>query len=130
MQTPSTQSVSSSVLALPPYATTSASRLQSLYSDISRQKSSNPASYNANIEWWRRALEAVVGSGIQQSGSSLVLGAGPSLMDLLRVSGQKPLALAPVVVSFDSILSHRLTVSGLARQSSAPKSNYSRDQIS
>ncbi|KAJ7724452.1 Snf7-domain-containing protein [Mycena maculata] len=98
MQTPSTSKASPALLTLPPYDTTSPSRLQSLYSDISRQKHSNPASYNANIEWWRKALETVVRSGIQSHGSTLVLSAGPGLMDLLRVPGAgKPLALASVV---------------------------------
>ncbi|KAJ7510064.1 Snf7-domain-containing protein [Mycena galericulata] len=98
MQTPSPSKPPPALLALPPYDTTSISRLQSLYSDISRQKHSNPASYHANIEWWRKALEAVVRSGIQQHGSTLVLSAGPTLMDLLRIPGAgKPLALASVV---------------------------------
>lgn len=100
MERPSTPKASPALLALPPYDTTSSSRLQSIYSDISRQKHSNPASYNANIEWWRKALEAIVRSGIQQRGSNLVLSADARLMDLLRVSGVgKPLALSTVVVS-------------------------------
>ncbi|KAJ7632803.1 Snf7-domain-containing protein [Roridomyces roridus] len=95
METP-TSSVA--LVALPPYDSTPSSRLQSLYSDISRQKHSNPTSYNANIEWWRKALESVVRSGIQQQGSKLVLGVGPALMDLLRMPGVgKPLALAAAV---------------------------------
>jgi charged multivesicular body protein 7 len=99
MQTPSTPNAGEALLALPPYATTSSSRLQSIYSDISRQKHSNPASYNANIEWWRRALEAITRSGVQQRGSRLVLTADTGLMDLLRVPGAgKPLALSTVVV--------------------------------
>ncbi|KAJ6497044.1 Snf7-domain-containing protein [Mycena vitilis] len=98
MQSPSTPSASPALLALPPYATTSPSRLQSIYSDISRQKHSNPASYQANIEWWRQALEGIARCGIQRSGSNLVLSADASLMDLLRVSGVgKPLALSTVV---------------------------------
>lgn len=90
----------SSVLALPPYATTSPSRLQALYSDISRQKHSNPASYQSNVEWWRKALQLIVGSGLQQeTGSRLVLHAGRSLLELLKVPGVgKPLSLGAVVV--------------------------------
>lgn len=130
MQTPSTHE-GPTLLALPPYASTSPSRLQSIYSDISRQKHSNPASYHANIEWWRKALEAIVASGIQQHGSTLVLSAGPSLMDLLRVSGVgKPLALAAVVVSLCPDPAYELTASGLVRQSSAPREYYSRARIS
>ncbi|KAJ6502356.1 hypothetical protein C8R45DRAFT_976362 [Mycena sanguinolenta] len=100
MQPPSTpnRKASPALLALPPYATTSVSRLQSIYSDISRQKQSNSASYNANIEWWRNALEAITRSGIQQGGSTFVLTADASLMDLLYVPGAgKPLALSTVV---------------------------------
>ncbi|KAJ7271980.1 Snf7-domain-containing protein [Mycena haematopus] len=99
MQPPSTPNASPASLALLPiFATTPPSRLQSLYSDISRQKHSNPTAYNANIEWWRKALEAITRSGIQQRGSNLVLTADASLMDLLRVSGvSKPLALSAVV---------------------------------
>ncbi|KAJ7273319.1 Snf7-domain-containing protein [Mycena rebaudengoi] len=103
MQPPSTPKASPALLALPPYTTTSPSRLQSIYSDISRQKHSNPASYHANIEWWRKALEAIVRSGMQQDGSKLVLTAGPRLMELLRVSGVgKPLALATVIAELRS----------------------------
>ncbi|KJA27470.1 hypothetical protein HYPSUDRAFT_35364 [Hypholoma sublateritium FD-334 SS-4] len=56
-----------SIASLPPFSTTSIPRLQALYSDFSRQKLSNPASYSANVEWWRKALEVLVGSGIQHS---------------------------------------------------------------
>ncbi|KAJ7097750.1 Snf7-domain-containing protein [Mycena belliarum] len=99
----STNATSPALLALPPYASTGPSRLQALYSDISRQKHSNPASYHANIEWWRSALEAIARSGIQQHGSKLGLTAGPSLLDLLRVSGVgKPLALPAVVTELRS----------------------------
>ncbi|KAJ7063483.1 Snf7-domain-containing protein [Mycena amicta] len=92
----------SELLLLTPYATTSISRLESIYADISRQKNSNPASFNANVEWWRTTLEAVVSSGIQKTGSRLVLNADASLLALLRVPGAggraiKPLALPTVV---------------------------------
>ncbi|KAJ7172286.1 hypothetical protein C8R46DRAFT_1216135 [Mycena filopes] len=111
MQTTTTASGTgkSPIMALPPFSTTSALRLQSIYSDISRQKHSNPTSYHANIEWWRTALEAIARSGIQQSDggvgaggggslSNLVLRADPALMDVLRGSGVgKPLALSTVV---------------------------------
>ncbi|KAJ7219458.1 Snf7-domain-containing protein [Mycena pura] len=98
MQTPSKAPASPALLALPPYATTSTSRLQSIYADISHQKHSNPANYNANVEWWRKTLEAIARSGIQQHGSNLVLNADSGLMDLLRVPGAgKPLALPTAV---------------------------------
>lgn len=56
-----------SIASLPPFSTTSIPRLQALYSDFSRQKHSNPTSYNANVEWWRKALEVLVSSGMQRS---------------------------------------------------------------
>ncbi|KAJ7580979.1 hypothetical protein C8J56DRAFT_1029362 [Mycena floridula] len=62
-----------SFLDLAPVAAASSSRLQALYSGFSRQKQSNPASYNANVEWWRRILESFVQGGLQTNGSHLVL---------------------------------------------------------
>ncbi|KAF9469202.1 Snf7-domain-containing protein [Collybia nuda] len=89
----------SPLLALPPYATTSPSRLQALYSDISRQKHSNPASYQSNVEWWRKSLQLIVSSGIQQeNGSRIVLHARRSLLDLVKIDGVgKPLSLGAVI---------------------------------
>jgi len=94
-----------SILSLPPYATTSPSRLQALYSDISPQKHSNPTSYSSNVEWWRKALEVIVSSGFQIDNSSkLVLQAGTRLMERVRVQGVgKPLALGAVVVRYDDL---------------------------
>ncbi|KAH9483712.1 hypothetical protein JR316_0003188 [Psilocybe cubensis] len=57
--------VTSTINSLPPFSTTSIPRLQALYSDFSRQKQSNSTSYNANVDWWHKALESVVGSGLQ-----------------------------------------------------------------
>ncbi|KAF8077814.1 hypothetical protein FPV67DRAFT_1463120 [Lyophyllum atratum] len=93
------QPIPPSILALPPYATTSPSRLQALYSDISRQKHSNPTSYQSNIEWWRKALQVIVSSGLQTDSSSrLTLRADARLMERVRVEGVgKPLALGAVV---------------------------------
>ncbi|KAJ8475390.1 hypothetical protein ONZ45_g15624 [Pleurotus djamor] len=104
--TPSQPSSSSTLLTLPPFSSTSRPRLQALYADISRQKTSNPESYHANVEWWRRALEVVVSTGylISQShslatgGSKLVLTADSSLLNALKVEGVgKPLALGAVI---------------------------------
>lgn len=96
--------VPQSLLALPPYATTSPSRLQALYSDFSRQKHSNPTSYHANVEWWRKALQLFVSSGLQrESGSRFVLEAGRSLIEQFRLDRVgKPLAFGAVVVRFAS----------------------------
>ncbi|KAG6814537.1 hypothetical protein H0H92_000064 [Tricholoma furcatifolium] len=95
---------SSSILSLSPYTEASTSRLQSLYSDISRQKHSNPTSYHSHVEWWRRVLELVVSSGLQAEKSSrLVLSCGPRLTERVRVQGVgKPLALVAVVAELQS----------------------------
>lgn len=83
----------------------SRSRLQALYSDFSRQRQSNPTSFHANIEWWRRALVTLVDSGTQgdidlYSGNRLVLQADRGLLDRLKLEKiGKPLALNSVVVS-------------------------------
>jgi charged multivesicular body protein 7 len=98
----------SPIRSLAPYATTSRSRLQALYSDISRQKHSNPTAYHANVHWWQPVLQEYVASGMQDTllhssgrgGSRLVLSAGRRLMEDLRVEGVgKPLGIGAVIVS-------------------------------
>ncbi|KDQ33453.1 hypothetical protein PLEOSDRAFT_21087 [Pleurotus ostreatus PC15] len=104
----STSSTPSPLAALPPFSSTSRSRLQALYSDISRQKTSNPTSYHANVEWWRNALETLVSCPPPSSPilgkkggagkGKLVLSADQRLVDSLRIEGAgKPLALGAVV---------------------------------
>jgi charged multivesicular body protein 7 len=95
-----------SLLSLPAFSTASISRLQSLYSDFSRQKQSNPDSYHANITWWRNALQEFVWSGLQprrgpsNAPNRLTLAAGKDVVDALRISGVgKPLGIGSVVVS-------------------------------
>lgn len=97
----------SQLSSLPTYASSSASRLKTLYSDFSRQKQSNPTSYASNIEWWRRTLEVIVLKGwLAESDSKsthpdrLVLRAsGSTLADNFRYEGVgKPLGLPTVVV--------------------------------
>lgn len=113
--TPATPSGPSLSIAssLPPFSTTSTSRLQALYSDFSRQRQSNPASYHANVEWWRKALESLVGSGSQDIDFSrgpsqehhlsksdrLVLHANRNLMERVKIPRVgKPLSLGSVLV--------------------------------
>ena len=110
---PPTSSISSKqFLSLPNFTGTSPSRLQSLYSDISRQKHSNPTSYQSNVSWWRATLEAIVAKGWQpNSFDKLVLHVDQSLPDYLRYEGTgKPLCLGTVIVSpastFTSITCH------------------------
>ena len=92
------------MLSLPPYSTTSTARLQALYSDFSRQKQSNPTSYQSNIEWWRKGLEIIVSSGLQTAEETsksdrLVLHAGRELLELVKLPKVgKPLALGAVIV--------------------------------
>ncbi|KAF4603795.1 hypothetical protein EYR40_000966 [Pleurotus pulmonarius] len=104
----STPSTPSPLATLPPFSSTSRSRLQALYSDISRQKTSNPTSYHANVEWWRNTLEVVVSSPPPSSPmlgrkggagkGKLVLSADQRLLDNLRIEGVgKPLALNAVI---------------------------------
>lgn len=89
------------------FSTVSTTRLKSLYSDISRQKTSNPAAYSSNVQWWKRTLTEVVAQGLQASTSDvLMLHAGPELLDTLRYDGiGKPLGLASVIVRVSPILS-------------------------
>lgn len=85
---------------LPLFSSVSKARLKSLYSDISRQKTSNPAAYTSNVEWWKRCLSTLVANGLQVGTSdALVLHASPELAEALRLEGVgKPLGLAAVIV--------------------------------
>ncbi|KAI0093725.1 Snf7-domain-containing protein [Irpex rosettiformis] len=91
---------------LPTFKNISSSRLKFLYSDFSRQKQSNPASFTSNAEWWRRTLEAITVKGWQEHGAThsahpnrLVLHAtGPQIIEQFKVEGVgKPLGLATVI---------------------------------
>ncbi|KAF9791219.1 hypothetical protein BJ322DRAFT_436391 [Thelephora terrestris] len=85
--------------SLPAYNISSTSRLKSLYSDVSRQKHSNPTSYRSTVHWWREVLQAVVlKHWLPQSSDTLVLHALPTLADSFRYEGAgKPLCLATVI---------------------------------
>jgi charged multivesicular body protein 7 len=93
---------------LPTFKEASTSRLKFLYSDFSRQKQSNPASFSSNVEWWRRTLETLVLKGwlsqnptAQANPDRLVFHAiGPQVTEQFRVEGVgKPLGLSAVIVS-------------------------------
>ena len=97
-----TARMSSSLLSsLPSYDNLSNSRIQSLYSDISRQKHSNPTTYNSNIAWWHSTLEAIVSHGwLPNTPDRLILHAEQSLLESLRYERVgKPLCLGTVIVS-------------------------------
>jgi charged multivesicular body protein 7 len=87
--------------SLPAYNTSSTSRLRSLYSDVSRQKHTNPASYRSTVHWWREVLQTVVlKHWLPQASDTLILHALPTLADSFRYEGAgKPLCLATVIVS-------------------------------
>lgn len=77
----------------------SSPRVQSLFSDIVRQKATNPAAYHANVSWWRRTLHDLLSSGAQLSTDHLVVNLDEDLLqDFTRVVNRKPLALVSVVV--------------------------------
>ncbi|KAG2078192.1 hypothetical protein BDR04DRAFT_1147864 [Suillus decipiens] len=89
---------------LPNYVSTSKSRLHSLYSDIHRQKHSNPSSFHAYVDWWHGTLKDVVSRGWQGSdgpdgtSNKLVLGVRRALIDKLRYEGVgKPLGLGTTI---------------------------------
>lgn len=93
------QTISSYLSTLPECGTPSTARLQSIYSDISGQKLSNPTGYQANIAWWRKVLEGIVERGLQPKPDHLVLHADTELVDALRWDRTgKPLALPSVIV--------------------------------
>jgi hypothetical protein len=76
--------------------------MQSLYSDLGRQKASNPSGYAANLGWWRGVLVEVVKRDLQPSGgeaNSLVLRVDQEFSDALRVEKVgRPAGLGTVVV--------------------------------
>ncbi|KAG0699639.1 Snf7-domain-containing protein [Suillus ampliporus] len=103
MALPATLS-SPALSTLSTYVSTSRSRLQSLYSDIHRQKHSNPSSFHAHVDWWHRTLKDIISRGWQGSDGSdgtsnkLVLGARRALVDRLRYEGVgKPLGLGTTI---------------------------------
>ncbi|KAJ3851621.1 Snf7-domain-containing protein [Lentinula lateritia] len=92
----------SPTISTPPFISASRYRLQSLYSDFSEQKRSNPASYQANVDWWRRTLETYVSQGFHGS-NRLVLKAGQQLVDNFRVEGVgKPICFHAVLTELSS----------------------------
>ncbi len=87
--------------SLPSFNGLSSLRIQSLYSDISRLKHSNPTTYNSNLAWWHSALETVVSRGsLPNTSDRFILHADQTLLDTLRYEGVgKPLCLGTVIVS-------------------------------
>ncbi|KAI0293055.1 hypothetical protein BC826DRAFT_396972 [Russula brevipes] len=90
---------SSPFSSLPSYNGLSNLRIQSLYSDISRQKHSNPTTYNSNLTWWRSTLEDIVSRGWPPTTPDrLILHVDQSLLESLRYGGVgKPLCLGTVI---------------------------------
>ena len=50
--------------SLATFSTATKARLRAVYSDFTRQKTSNPTSYASNLQWWSKALEEVTSTGI------------------------------------------------------------------
>jgi charged multivesicular body protein 7 len=91
--------ISSYLSTLPEFASTP--RIQSLYSDLGRQKLSNPTGYAANLTWWRSTLQELVSKRLQPtSDDALVLHVDQNLSDALRWEKVgRPAGLAVVIVS-------------------------------
>ncbi|KAH9980991.1 hypothetical protein BGW80DRAFT_303011 [Lactifluus volemus] len=63
-------------------------RIQPLYSDISRQKHSNPTTYSSNVAWWHSTLESITSRGwLPSTPDRLILHADQSLLETLRYEG-------------------------------------------
>ncbi|EIW60360.1 uncharacterized protein TRAVEDRAFT_145680 [Trametes versicolor FP-101664 SS1] len=101
---------------LPTYASSSTSRLKSLYSDFTYQKQSNPTSYASNVEWWRRTLEDMLLRGwlsdthnANATPDRIVLHAtGVAFTEHFRFEGVgKPLSIPTVIVSQGRADTHR-----------------------
>jgi len=82
----------------------SKSRLQALYSDFSRQRQSNPTSFHANVDWWRKVLRALVHSDYQRTSgkkesSHIALRVDHDLLERLKLEKiGKPLAVRAILV--------------------------------
>lgn len=102
---------SSYLSSLPEFS--SAPRVAALYSDISRKKHSNPASYNATVSWWQRTLQDVTARGLQgENADKLVLHVDAQLLESLRwPKAGKPLGLGCAIVRRASLFgTRRLTI--------------------
>ena len=100
---------------IPTYASTSVTRLKSLYSEFAPQKQSNPSSYASNVEWWRRTLETITLHGWQPQHNApssvqdrFILNAeGVSFSERFRYEGVgRPLSLATVIVRLERAFMH------------------------
>jgi len=101
---------------IPEYAPTRLARLQSLYSDFTRQKQANPTAFASNVEWWYRLLrkcleegwlnEADLGDDEQDSvngGDRLILSVRSTLPEQFRWGRLgRPLALPTVLSELSS----------------------------
>ncbi|EJD02423.1 Snf7-domain-containing protein [Fomitiporia mediterranea MF3/22] len=111
----------------PLFSSVSKARLKSLYSDLSRQKTSNPAAYSSNVDWWKRTLATLVEQGLQSGpADALVLHAGPDLVETLRYeSVGKPIGLAAVIAD----LRDKHALIPLEEFLSSPTSVYDRESL-
>ncbi|KAG9014590.1 hypothetical protein FRB94_011768 [Tulasnella sp. JGI-2019a] len=88
----------------PEYKSPPPPRLQSLYSDVSRQKQANPEGFKSSVGWWTRTLQAIVKAGKQpQSNDHLVLHASDQLSEGLRWEKVgRPLGLGAILEDLTS----------------------------
>lgn len=98
MTSEASTSLQAHLSSLPEYASTP--RIQSLYSDLGRQKVSNPSGYIANLSWWRSTLVAIVEKRLQtKKEDALVLHVDQELSDALRLEkAGRPAGLGTVIV--------------------------------
>jgi charged multivesicular body protein 7 len=105
----------SHLATIPEYTPSRIARLQSLYSDFTRQKQANPTAFASNVEWWYRLLRKCLEEGllagsngidgdktadIDVSGDCLILHTGSDLPEKFRWDRLgRPLALPTVLVS-------------------------------
>jgi charged multivesicular body protein 7 len=84
----------------PEYKSPPPARLKSLYSDVFRQKESNPEGYRSSLAWWTNTLQQLAQAGHQPtSDDKLVLHADDALLESLRwQSAGRPLGLGSIVV--------------------------------
>lgn len=75
-------------------------RLESLYSDFTDQRESNPAAFESNIQWWYDILKMGLEHYWFDDGNRLILNARKELVERFYwESVGNPLALSTVIVS-------------------------------
>ncbi|KAF8308113.1 hypothetical protein DL93DRAFT_2231869 [Clavulina sp. PMI_390] len=100
-----TSSFDAWLTTIPEFASATPARIQSLCSDIARQKAANPTAYAANVAWWRRTVRSMLDYGAQpvgggREGEHLTLLLEDELLQRFAdasVVRRRPMALVSVV---------------------------------